>query len=180
MGPKPTVPVKVTGLFDVEDDMFAETDAPEKTITIPLVRNAHLPNIQKIAAQSVAAQPEKSTGEIPWLQTGLIVKCLNNTLSDGKYFQRSGVVQRVVADGWGAHIQMVDSHDVLLLDQDDCGSTLPAVNDSIRIVKGVYLNRRALYIEPSPDGCDAIVELSDERGRIVSVPKSHVCAFKNR
>lgn len=180
MGPKPTVPVKATGLFDEEDDMFAETNAPAKTTTVPLVRNVHLPNIQQIATQSVAAQPEKNTGEIPWLQSGLIVKCLNTALSNGKYLQKTGVVQKVVEDGWGAHVQMFDSQDVLLLDQDDCGTTLPMAKDPIRIVKGPHINRRAFYQEPSPDGRDAIVELTEERGRIVSMPKSHVCAFNNR
>lgn len=177
MGPK--VPVKATGLFDDDEDgMFAETDAPIKT-PVPIVRNMKLPNLQEITAHSEATQ-ESSTEEKPWLQPGLLVKCLNSSLSNGKYFQKIGVVQKVVEDGWGAHVVMADSLDVILLDQDDCGTTLPSVKEHVRIVKGTYLNKRAVYQESSPDGRDAIVQLTDERGRNVSLPKSHVCAFKSR
>lgn len=176
MGPK--VPVKATGLFDDEDDMFAETDAPVKT-TAPIVRNVKLPNLQEMATQSEVTKPEASE-EKPWLQLGLIVKCLNGSLSNGKYMQKIGIVQKLVEDGWGAQVQMIDSQDILVLDEEDCGTTLPMAKEPVQIVKGPYLRKRAVYQEPSPDGRDAIVKLTDERGRIVSLPKSHICAFKSR
>lgn len=162
------MPLKVrpTGLFD--DDEPASGPAP--AAGPPAVR---LPSLQPPAATPAAA-PDGAPGEVPWLAAGLIVRCLNQSLSAGRYAARIGVVQRVVEGGWGAELRMVDSQDVIVVDQEECGTTVPKPGAGARVVAGPYAGQRATFAGLSPGGRDAEVELA--AGRQVCLPLAHICS----
>jgi len=177
-----------TGLFDDEDDMFAETDRP-KASNQAISKSLKIANLQDLASATskTDGNQTEATGKRPWVQPHLVLRCLNSTLSHGKYANKLGVVQRLVEGGWGVELRMVESLDVVLLDQDECEPTLPKTGEPVLILaysssteRGSveYVGKRGRFKEASPDGLDAVVELSLEgRNRLVSLPLACVCAL---
>ncbi|CAM6031621.1 unnamed protein product [Sphagnum compactum] len=84
---------------------------------------------------------EEEPAEEPWLFVGLQVRIKNYELSGGRYGGRMGVVRKVV-DTWAGEIQLLDSKDVILVDQQDC-STVVYVDATVRILGTGHASRLA-------------------------------------
>lgn len=178
MVPPPKPVLKATGLFEDDGeeaiDMFADVAPTEP------VRKVNLPNLKALVDSQTPrdTQPEDKS-EKPWVRPGLLLKCLNSQLASGRYAQRRGIVQKVVEEGWGVELRMIDSLDVLLLDQEECSPTLPIkAGDPVLVIRGQYAGSKAGFQEISADGKDAVIELGEgPRRRLVSVPLASVCTF---
>jgi hypothetical protein len=59
-----------------------------------------------------------------WLQEGIVVKILNKAVGDGKYFNKKGIVMKVI-DNFAAKVK-VDAA-LLQLDQEDLQTVIPKV-----------------------------------------------------
>lgn len=180
--PKPAL--KQTGLFDEADDepeldMFS--DDTKKPAPVPS-RSLNLPNLRAMVNSQAPPKPageELQNTEKPWVRPGLMLSCLNTELGGGKYTKRRGVVERIVEDGWGVELRMIESLDVLLLDQDDCSPVVPGKSgDPVIVIRGQYAGLRGSFQEISADGRDAVIELQEgPRRRLISIPVANVCAY---
>lgn len=167
MSKKPLV--KVTDLFaDSDEEQVQEPERIEKSIKLPGLQAA-LPKNEPISTE---------TNEEAWLAQNLIVKCVNGTLAAGKYTNKLGVIQRVVEAGYGGEIRMIDSLDIILLDQDDCRTTLPPTGSLVRIVKGTY--KKGLGRLAEINQRDVVLEMEEPRemrGRSLALEHDQICNF---
>ncbi|KAJ0403739.1 hypothetical protein ATCC90586_006549 [Pythium insidiosum] len=61
-----------------------------------------------------------------WITKGIVVKVLNKKVADGKYYKQKGEVIGV-KDKFAATVEMLESGDVLQLDQDDLETVIPKI-----------------------------------------------------
>ena len=59
-----------------------------------------------------------------WLTKGVVVKVINKKLADGAYYKLKGVV-KAVHDQYVGEIEMLDSGDVIKIDQTFCETVVP-------------------------------------------------------
>lgn len=59
-----------------------------------------------------------------WLAKGIVVKVTNKKLADGAYYKLKGVIKQV-HDKFVGEIEMLDSGDVIKIDQDYCETVIP-------------------------------------------------------
>jgi DNA/RNA-binding protein KIN17 len=111
----------------------------------------HHHNDVKTSAGTASEVPvNNSNDESPWLYSNLLVRIINESLGDGQYFRRKGVIAKVV-DDYVAKVQVQDDDDdpsnfngdMLQLDQDDLETVAPKrIRETIRMVRGKY---RGMY-----------------------------------
>jgi DNA/RNA-binding protein KIN17 len=92
------------------------------------------------------------SSDFPWIKPGIIVKVLNSSLAGGKYMNRKGKIIRCIGD-YVAEIQLLDSSDVIRLDQVHLQTSVPPVGDLVLVLKG------------------------DDRGAMALVEKLHIDRF---
>lgn len=114
--------------------------------------------------------------EEAWLMVGLVIRVQNAIVGEGRYRGKIGLVQQII-DTFGAQVCMVDSGDILKLDQDDCMTVLPSENFPLLIVRGEYRGTRAKLIRTNLDSKEAEVELEEgpKLGHSLIIPQSHLC-----
>jgi hypothetical protein len=173
---KPAPVLKPLDIFEQDDDEQVETG--NQPAVAQTKKPLALSNLQSIIQTSPTAP--SAGGERPWLQLNLIVKCMNGDLGDGKYSGKLGVVQRLVEGGFGGELRMVDSLDVIVLDQDECRPTLPAIGALVLIVAGEYAGGRGSFEALGLTGKDAVVKIEapkSHQGRTLTLPLAEVCNF---
>lgn len=127
------------------------------------------------SAAAVAARGGERRAE--WLCCGIVVKVLNRTLGGGKYHKQKGVV-RALDSGVVARVEMLQSGDVLSLDQDDLETVLPPVGGPLRVVNGAHRGARATLLSINEARFCVRVELADgaRRGEVIDgVEYEDVC-----
>ncbi|OWM70060.1 KIN17-like protein [Punica granatum] len=80
---------------------------------------------------------ERSNRKNYWLCEGIVVKVMNKKLADGKYYKQKGVVRKVI-DKYTGEIGMLESKDVLKVDQEELETVIPQIGGLVRIVNGAY------------------------------------------
>jgi DNA/RNA-binding protein KIN17 len=70
-----------------------------------------------------------------WVTDGIVVKVVNKKLDSGNYYKRKGVITKV-EDKFCATVELLDSGDVLRLDQDDLETVIPKPGRKVKIVNG--------------------------------------------
>lgn len=179
---KPAAPVlKPLDIFEQDDD---EEEVGSDNKQLPQTKKPlALSNLQSIIQTGPSAPSSaESGGDRPWLQLNLVVKCMNGDLGDGKYSGKLGVVQRLIEDGFGGELRMVDSLDVIVLDQDECRPTLPALGAPVLIVAGEYAGGRGIFEALGPTGKDAVVKIEvpkSHQGRTLTLSLAQVCSIVN-
>lgn len=98
-----------------------------------------------------------------WLAKDIVVKVINKKIGGGEYYKQKGVVT-AVEDKFCATVDLLDSGDVLRLDQDDLETVIPKVGRRVKIVNGVGRGYVAELLSISVDQFCASV-------RIVSGPR---------
>uniref|UniRef100_M4BWP2 DNA/RNA-binding protein Kin17 WH-like domain-containing protein n=1 Tax=Hyaloperonospora arabidopsidis (strain Emoy2) TaxID=559515 RepID=M4BWP2_HYAAE len=71
-----------------------------------------------------------------WVTAGIVVKVTNTKVGDGRYHKCKGVVKDV-EDKFCATVEMLDSGDVLRLDQDDLETVIPKLGRIVKVVNGL-------------------------------------------
>jgi len=103
-------------------------------------KNAAPPK-KKSAVEEIMAQEErkkeKGNRKDYWLAKGIVVKVLNKKLADGAYYKQKGVVKQV-HDQYVGEIEMIESADIIKIDQTYCETVIPGVGGRVRIVNGGY------------------------------------------
>jgi DNA/RNA-binding protein KIN17 len=70
----------------------------------------------------------------PWIIVGIVVKILSEKLADGAYFEKKGVIINV-HDDYVAEIEVVDSGDVIRLDQTFLETVIPKIRGKVLILR---------------------------------------------
>lgn len=70
-----------------------------------------------------------------WVTEGIIVKVVNKKLDGGNYYKCKGKITKV-EDRFCATVELLDSGDVLRLDQDDLETVIPKAGRRVRVVNG--------------------------------------------
>ncbi|KAL3674881.1 hypothetical protein V7S43_000807 [Phytophthora oleae] len=103
-----------------------------------------------------------------WVTTGIVVKVTNKKVGDGAYYKCKGVVKEV-EDKFCATVALLDSGDVLRLDQDDLETVIPKPGRKVKIVNGLGRGCTAKLLDISVDDfCARIrIESGAHRGEVV-------------
>ena len=94
-----------------------------------------------------------------WLYNGIIVRVIAKSLKE--YFRRKAVVTSV--EGHVATVSMIDSGDVLQLDEDDLDTVIPKRDQAALIVRGNYRGQNATVIELNSRKCYGELKLVPNR-----------------
>ncbi|TMW64808.1 hypothetical protein Poli38472_008975 [Pythium oligandrum] len=103
-----------------------------------------------------------------WVTTGIVVKVMNKRVGDGKYYKQKGEIVQV-KDRFGAKVEMLDSGDILQLDQDDLETVIPKVGRRVKIVNGAGRGNVATLLSISVDDfCASVrIESGSRRGDVL-------------
>jgi DNA/RNA-binding protein KIN17 len=94
-----------------------------------------LSNLNSII-QEEEKRKEKKNRRDYWLHKGIVVKVLSK-IESKKYYKQKGVVLNVIDDYTG-EIEMLDTKDVLRIDQSDLETVIPKIGNEVMIVNGAY------------------------------------------
>jgi DNA/RNA-binding protein KIN17 len=120
---------------------------------------------------------EKRNRKDYWITPGIIVKVLNKTLANGKYYKQKGEVQELI-DRYIAQIKMIDSGDVLRLDQSQLETVIPQIGGKLRIVNGAYRGETAMLLGLDVEKFSAKVKITSgpNFGRVIpAIEYEDVC-----
>nr|CCA18158.1 conserved hypothetical protein [Albugo laibachii Nc14] len=106
-----------------------------------------------------------------WILEGIIVKVLNDEVGDGKYRNKKGVVERV-EDEFCATLRMLDTSDVLQLDQDDLETVIPKEGNRVVILRGKHRKEIAQIVSIAFEEFSANL-------RLVSGPQRYIHQILN-
>ncbi|EIE27664.1 hypothetical protein COCSUDRAFT_11364 [Coccomyxa subellipsoidea C-169] len=102
--------------------------------------------------------------DAPWLQPGITVKVLSKELKEHGYYKKKGIVEKLPSKYVG-QIKMLDSGDVLQVDQAQLETVLPAAGGSVVVVRGAQRGARAEMLEIDVDKYRAQVQLKSGDGK---------------
>lgn len=114
-----------------------------------------------------------------WLCDGLVVKVMSKVLAEKGYYKQKGVVLRVISRYVG-EIKMLDSGDILKVDQEELETVLPQIGGMVRIVNGAYRDSKArlLAIDTAKFSAKVRIEKGKYDGReIPAVDYEDICKF---
>jgi DNA/RNA-binding protein KIN17 len=177
----------------VDEDEEDEEKAP--TFAFALAPPASHRNVDAVSAGNKRNEPtqgeaavgaskkKQKTGETDkyrksyWLYRNIIVRIISKSLSDGKYFKRKAVVEKVI-DKYMAEVEVLDSGpdqrdggDILRLDQDDLETVIPKeVGTKVRVLNGKYRGDKALVEELNKSTYHATLRLMDDDQILEGVP----------
>lgn len=114
------------------------------------------------------AKKEKLNRKNYWLAKGIVVKIVTKLLGE-KYYKKKAVVKEV-KDLYGCVVQVLDTDDVLKLDQVYLETVIPAIGRRIRIVNGAYRNHVAVLdsLDEKTFCCTVKIDSGPLQGRIVN------------
>ncbi|PHT49177.1 hypothetical protein CQW23_13385 [Capsicum baccatum] len=82
-----------------------------------------------------------------WIIVGIIVKVVSKDWANTSYYKQKGIVRKVI-DKYVGEIEMLESRDIVRVDQDDLETVLPQLGGLVRIINGAYrANARLLAVD---------------------------------
>lgn len=100
---------------------------------------------------------EKINRRAYWIAPDIVVKVMAKKLGD-KYYKKKGVVEDV-QDRYVATVRMLDSSDVLRLDQSHLETVIPNIGRRVKVVNGAYRGQEATLLEVDQAGFCAKLRL---------------------
>ncbi|KAH7973882.1 hypothetical protein HPB49_006245 [Dermacentor silvarum] len=97
---------------------------------------------------------EKINRRAYWITPDIVVKVMAKKLGD-KYYKKKGVVE----DRYVATVRMLDSSDVLRLDQSHLETVIPNIGRRVKVVNGAYRGQEATLLEVDQAGFCAKLRL---------------------
>lgn len=73
-----------------------------------------------------------------WIRTGIVVKVLSPALKDHGYYKQKGVIRKVI-NGFVAQVEMLNSGDIIQIDQAELETVLPAIGGKVMILTGIAM-----------------------------------------
>lgn len=111
-----------------------------------------------------------------WITPDIVVKVMAKKLGD-KYYKKKGVIEDV-QDRYVATVRMLDSSDVLRLDQSHLETVIPNIGRRVKVVNGAYRAQEATLLEVDQAGFCAKLRLDSGliSGRVLEkVPYEDFC-----
>lgn len=93
---------------------------------------------------------ERENRKAYWITPGIVVKVMAKKLGD-KYYKKKGVVEDV-QDRYVGVVRMLDSGDVLKLDQTHLETVIPNLGRRVKVVNGAYRGEEAVLLEVDQQG----------------------------
>ena len=91
---------------------------------------------------------------------------MNKELAGGKYHKLKGIVTSVV-DKYGAEVEVYDTGDTVILDQDDLETVVPAVGGRVLVLNGEGRGEEAMLLDIRAEEFVADLKLV-ETGEVLS------------
>ncbi|EGD79890.1 hypothetical protein PTSG_10174 [Salpingoeca rosetta] len=113
-----------------------------------------------------------------WLAKDIVVKIINKTLADGKYYKRKGYVKSL-ADAYTANVRLLDSKTTLRLDQAYLETVIPSVGGHVLILHGPHANCLGKLKDIDYDKFSADIKVLEGSGKgtRVMLPYEHFSKF---
>mmetsp|Transcript_19596 Transcript_19596/g.28970 ORF Transcript_19596/g.28970 Transcript_19596/m.28970 type:complete len:450 (+) Transcript_19596:56-1405(+) len=104
-----------------------------------------------------------------WLYRDIVVRIINKKLSNGQYYKRKAIVDKVI-DKYEARVEVLESSrkakdggDILRLDQDDLETVIPKeAGEKIRILSGKHRGKKAKVLRLTKEDYRAELRLTDD------------------
>ena len=100
-----------------------------------------------------------------WLASGIVVKVLAPELKAHGYYKQKGVVERLLEDKFVGEICMIESGDVIRVDQEQLETVLPSPGGSVLVVAGEYKGSKGQLVSIDTSKYQALVQLAEGGGR---------------
>ncbi|CAE7253325.1 Kin [Symbiodinium sp. KB8] len=126
---------------------------------------------QKLQPAPASPSESSSSGSEPWLTEGIIVKVMHQDLAGGKYYRKKGKVEKVRKQ-FTADIRMVESRDLIRLDQEMLETVIPNLGKPVMVVKGQYKGKKGHMRTVDLEAFCVTVQLEDGRLRTWSPSSS--------
>ncbi|KAK5575785.1 hypothetical protein RB653_006919 [Dictyostelium firmibasis] len=98
--------------------------------------------------------------EIAWIIKDIVVKIIDKELSHGKYYKQKGYIVSVENE-FLAKVKLLDSGDILKIDQTFLETVIPQVDSTVIIVNGKYRGKEARIESVNFDDFNAKLYLKD-------------------
>jgi DNA/RNA-binding protein KIN17 len=129
----------------------------------------------KKRARTTTESAETERRKSHWIKTGLVVKVINKELAGGVYHKKKGVIITLV-DKLNAEVEMLDSGDVLRINQAQLETVLPSVGGAVMVVNGAHRGERGTLTGLEEKKYCALVQLAN--GGVQSIAYEDVCKVK--
>lgn len=116
---------KVASVFSDGDDESDRPVATSSSVTGSALEGLRAEEERRKCNQLL--QEDSKNRKDYWLHPGIMVKIINKTLSDGRFYKQKGVVLRVLDDYVG-EVKVGESQTILRLDQADLETVIPKVS----------------------------------------------------
>lgn len=110
-------------------------------------QQSHLKSLGE-RADTPDATPAKNDGHrstLPWLYKGMYVKIISKALKEYGYYQKKGKLLCVI-DSFIGEIEMLDSGDIIRVDQAELETVIPQPGGRIMVVRGKYKGQTGVLI----------------------------------
>uniref|UniRef100_A0A383WDC4 DNA/RNA-binding protein Kin17 WH-like domain-containing protein n=1 Tax=Tetradesmus obliquus TaxID=3088 RepID=A0A383WDC4_TETOB len=116
-----------------------------------------------------------------WLHEGIVVKVMSKALKEQGYYKQKGVVDKVIGK-YVAEVAMLDSGDVLRIDQAELETVLPSPGGRVLVVNGPYRGSRGSLLGIDAAKYQAEVELRGGQydGKAVWFEYEDICKLASK
>ncbi|CAG2115124.1 unnamed protein product [Medioppia subpectinata] len=110
---------------------------------------------------------QKSAKHDYWLLRGIVVKIVTDSLGE-KYYKRKGVVEKV-EDKYTCVLRVLDTNDVLKLDQKHVETVIPQIGRKVLVLRGLYRGLEATLLDVNYDKFCVKIRIDSDvsKGRVV-------------
>jgi len=105
---------------------------------------------EKKRKREMSRKRPKNVKKDNWLFKGIVVKVMNRRVGEGQYYKKKGVVKKV-RDKFEGEVLMVDTGDILRIDQEHLETVIPAVGRSVLVVNGSFRGYEAKMLSLDDD-----------------------------
>ena len=153
---------------ELEEDSFVSTgvERPHKMSKVEQVMQKELrakSELKESKRASSAHDVRYEHQERPWLLPGIIVKVMSKALREHGYYKKKGKVLKVIDDFVG-ELEMMDSTDVLRVDQAELETVVPNPGGNVLLLVDKLRGRRGKLIEIDEVRYKAKIRLLDSEG----------------
>ena len=131
---------------------------------------------KKKSDKKYKADNEQKMKKDYWLYRDIIVRIINKKLSNGQYYKRKAIVDKVI-DKYEAEVEVLESNrkandggDILRLDQDDLETVIPKeLGEKVRILVGKHRGKKARLLSLNKEDYEAELRLTDDDRVVVTL-----------
>eukprot|EP01134_Creolimax_fragrantissima_P000467 CFRG0467T1 len=143
----------------------------ERIMEMDKLKKARLQKEREVQLQNQKEKPNEDTN---WIVKRLIVKVINRKLAGGRYHKAKGEIIRV-HDKYVAEIEMLDTGDVIKIDQAHLETVIPQIGGTVIVLNGKYQGERGMLESVDTDKFSASIRLKDVSLTIGDVQYEDFC-----